>query len=125
MGLCEKRRIDPFVKEVLVVRIVKREYEMGRFSRPKAEKGAEGPAPGEKTDMVDAILAQESNRKKEVELKKQQEDAAASKRKELKAMSVEELKKSLVKKGASEPTAVTGKKRGDGRGVARRHRAGG
>jgi len=108
--LCEKRRIDPFVKEVLVVRIVKREYEMGRFSRPKVEKEAEGPAPGEKTDMVDAILAQESNRKKEMELKKQQEDAATSKRKELKAMSVEELKKSLVKKGVVESKAATGKK---------------
>jgi len=108
--LCEKRRIDPFVKEVLVVRIVKREYEMGRFSRPKVEKEAEGPAPGEKTDMVDAILAQESNRKKEMELKRQREDAATSKRKELKAMSVEELKKTLVKKGAVETKAAAGKK---------------
>jgi len=108
--LCEKKRIDPFVKEVLVVRIVKRENEMGRFSRPKIEKETEGPSLGEKTDMVDVILAHESNRKKEAELKKQQEDAAASKRKELKAMTVEELKKALVKKGASESTAVTGKK---------------
>jgi len=83
---------------------------MGRFSRPKVEKEAKGPAPGEKTDMVDAILAQESNRKKEVELKKQQEDAATSKRKELKVMSVEELKKTLVKKGAVETKAAAGKK---------------
>jgi len=108
--LCEKRRIDPFVREVLVARIVKRENELGRFSRPGAQRKAEGLAPGEKTDMVDVILAQESNRKKEVELKKQQEDAAARKRKELKAMSVEELKKALAKTAAVESKAATGKK---------------
>merc|ERR1712060_803879 len=53
--------------------------------------------------MVEALLANEANRKREREQKKQEEDAAASKRKELRAMSIDELKKLLTSKG-QEPT---------------------
>jgi len=46
-------------------------------------------------DMVDALLANEQTRKKE----KQMEDAVANKKKELKSMGVDELKKALTAKG--------------------------
>lgn len=50
-------------------------------------------------DMVETLLAKEANRKKEKEVKLREEDAAAHKRKELRSMSVEELKKQLTDKG--------------------------
>merc|ERR1719277_933212 len=34
LGICEKAGIDPFVKEVMVERVVKQEFEAGRFARP-------------------------------------------------------------------------------------------
>jgi len=49
--------------------------------------------------MVEALLAQEATRKKERELKSHQEEQAAQKRKELKALSIDELKKRLNKRG--------------------------
>jgi hypothetical protein len=48
--------------------------------------------------MIEALLANEAQRKKEIELKNQQEDALAQKRKEIKALSIEDLKKRLAKK---------------------------
>eukprot|EP00973_Karenia_brevis_P033784 4660668-Karenia_brevis.AAC.1 len=50
--------------------------------------------------MVAAILAMEANKKKDLERKKQQDEADAAKIKELNAMSVEELKKILKRKNA-------------------------
>merc|ERR1712176_1171928 len=49
--------------------------------------------------MVDAILASEAQRKKERERQQQQEEAFAKKVKELKTMSLDDLKKTLSKKG--------------------------
>merc|ERR1712227_818023 len=49
--------------------------------------------------MIDDLLANEAQRKKERELKMQQEEVAAKKMKELKSLSVEDLKKRLTKKG--------------------------
>merc|ERR1711959_484324 len=59
---------------------------------------ADAPKPDKAGDMIDALLANEAQRKKEQELKCQQEDAAAQKRKELKSMSLDDLKKRLAKK---------------------------
>jgi hypothetical protein len=60
----------------------------------------------ESVDLVDALLATEAARKKEMELKKQQQEAEANKRNELKGMNVDALKKLLVSKGRT----VDGKK---------------
>merc|ERR1719429_937184 len=95
-GLCDKAGIDPFVKEVIVDRIVKCENLAGRFAKPtlvKEKKEALVSATG--GDMVDALIASEANRKRERELQKQEEEAAAKRRAELKAMEVTELKKLL------------------------------
>eukprot|EP00444_Apocalathium_aciculiferum_P004460 CAMPEP_0183397734 /NCGR_PEP_ID=MMETSP0370-20130417/10797_1 /TAXON_ID=268820 /ORGANISM="Peridinium aciculiferum, Strain PAER-2" /LENGTH=530 /DNA_ID=CAMNT_0025578667 /DNA_START=53 /DNA_END=1645 /DNA_ORIENTATION=- len=102
--LCEKAGVEPFVREVLVERLVRVEHTAGKFARPTipaapVEEEEEKPKKGKKADMVDALLEQESRRKKDLELKKTQEGAEASKRKELKAMSVDELKKALSKQG--------------------------
>merc|ERR1719253_1504376 len=85
----------------MVERLLKHEVEAGRFVRPAAnekEEKEQAPAATKKGDLVDTLLASEANRKKELELKKQQEEAAANKRKELKAMSVDDLKKALSKR---------------------------
>jgi len=99
--LCNKAAIDPFVKEVIVDRIVKREHVAGRFDRPTLDvpKKAVAPTPAQGGDMVELLLAQEASRKREIELKKQAEEAAAQKVEKLKNSSVEELKKLLASKG--------------------------
>merc|ERR1712072_972628 len=58
----------------------------------------EAPKGEQRGDMVEALLANEAQRKKERELRSQQEDALAQKRKDLKSMSIEDLKKRLAKK---------------------------
>jgi len=103
-NLCTAANVDPFVKEVMVDRIVKREAELGRFAKPQVpveeeEEVAGGKSEKKAKDMVEALLVQDANRKRENELKKQEEDTAANKRKELRALSVDELKKAISKKG--------------------------
>jgi len=98
---CEKVGVDPFVQEVMVDRIVAREHQAGRFGRPTLvwevkESPAQVPAAG---DMVEALMANEANRKRERELKKQEEEAVAKKRADMKTKSVDELKKLLAGKG--------------------------
>jgi len=95
--VCKKVGLDPLVKEVMVHRICKQENELGRFSRAAPTK--ETPKALQDIDVVDALLANESARKKERELKSQQEVVAAGKKKDFKAMSVEDLKKALAKRG--------------------------
>mmetsp|Transcript_107816 Transcript_107816/g.337611 ORF Transcript_107816/g.337611 Transcript_107816/m.337611 type:complete len:286 (-) Transcript_107816:202-1059(-) len=88
----------------MVDRISKREHEMGRYLRPAPAKSDEAALSAEaKTDMVTALLETEKNRKRERELVTQQEEAAANRRKELRAMTVDELKGALSSRGA-EPT---------------------
>jgi hypothetical protein len=70
---------------------------MGRYSRAVANKD-EAPQ-AKKLDMVEALLVSESTRKKEKELKGKQEEEVAKKKKELRAMSLEDLKKAIEKKG--------------------------
>jgi hypothetical protein len=98
--LCEKAGVDPFVKEIIVDRINKKEHEMGRFKRVVPEKATTLAL--QDVDMVDTLLANESTRKKE----KQEQDELAQKKKDVKSMSVDELKKALTKKGLE----ATGKK---------------
>jgi len=101
-NLCKKAAIDPFVKDVIVDRIVRREHAAGRFGRPTLEepkKEAVAPTSAEGGDIVERLLAQEASRKRELELKKQAEEAAAQKTEKLKNSSVEELKKLLANKG--------------------------
>jgi len=96
--LCNKMGVDPFVTEIMVDRITKKENEMGCYSRPALPQD-EAPQAQQSLDMVEALLANEAQRKKENELKSQQMDKLAEKRKELKSMSTEDLKKRLTKKG--------------------------
>jgi len=81
-----------------VDRISKRENETGCYTRPTLTQEVDAPKADKAGDMVDALLANEAQRKREQELKQQQEDAAAQKRKELKCMSLDDLKKRLAKK---------------------------
>jgi len=96
--LCNKVGVDPFVKEVMVDRVSKRELEMGCYSRPVLPQD-EVPSTQTSCDMVEALLANEAQRKKEKDLKSQQEEKLGQKRKEFKSMSIEDLKKRLTKKG--------------------------
>merc|ERR1712086_593151 len=96
--LCNKMGVDPFVTEIMVDRISKKENEMGCYLRPALPQD-EAPQAQQSLDMVEALLANEAQRKKENELKSQQMDKLAEKRKELKSMSTEDLKKRLTKKG--------------------------
>jgi hypothetical protein len=104
--LCKKNGVDPFVKEILVERLVRLEAAAGRFARPKLhEPEKEEPLQAGKT-MVDALLASEAARKKEKELKMQREEAAANRHRDLEGMTMEQLKKLAAKKKLE----VTGKK---------------
>jgi len=108
--LCESVDINPFVKELVVERVVRAENKAGHFARPPTElkllPDEDAPKTAKKTDMVDALLANEVQRKKEKELKRQEEEVAESRRKELRSMSVDDLKKQLTSKGLD----ATGKK---------------
>merc|ERR1719247_111942 len=89
----------------MVDRIVKKELETGRFSRPTLDGDKPEAVEGkeENVDMVTALLHSEKTRKKEKELKSRREEETANKIKELQAMNVQDLKSELSKKGA-EPT---------------------
>jgi hypothetical protein len=95
--LCSKMGVDPYVMEVMVERLSKKENDAGLYSRPKPMQEDDAKEEN-KVDMVEALLANEAQRKKEKELRSQQEDALAQKRKELKSLSIEDLKKRLAKK---------------------------
>merc|ERR1719161_201821 len=97
--LCTKMGVDPFVQEIMVERISKREFDMGCYFRPTRVHEDEAPKAEQKTDMVEALLAGEAQRKKDMELKRQQEEALLQRRKELKSLSLEDLKKRAAKKG--------------------------
>lgn len=100
-SLCEAAGIDPFVKELIVDRVVRVENKAGRFARPSSEMKKLPDEDVQKTtkkaDIVDALLANEENRKKEKELRRQEEEAAENKKKELRTMTMDDLKKQLTK----------------------------
>mmetsp|Transcript_51883 Transcript_51883/g.121359 ORF Transcript_51883/g.121359 Transcript_51883/m.121359 type:complete len:497 (-) Transcript_51883:78-1568(-) len=103
---CNYVGVSPFVKEVMVERLLRTESATGCFSRPtsQAEEEPAATKAAAKGDVVDALLANEASRKRERELKKQQEDVAEAKKKELKSMPNEGLKQLLISKG-QEPGA--------------------
>lgn len=100
--MCDKAGLDPFIKEILVDRISKREYETGRYSRKRSQN--EETNQEKKLDMVEALLANESARKREKELKMKKEEEVAKKKKELRSTSTDDLKKALEKKGIEVPS---------------------
>merc|ERR1712139_378801 len=55
--MCTKMGVDPFVKEVMVERISKREYDTGCYSRPHLTHEEEAPKESKDVDMVDNLLA--------------------------------------------------------------------
>merc|ERR1719453_2447368 len=83
----------------MVDRLGKHQNDAGLYARPKAMQVEEASKDEKKCDMVEALLANEAQRKKEKELLGQQEEALAQKRKEIKSLSIEDLKKRLAKKG--------------------------
>jgi hypothetical protein len=104
--LCSKMGVDPFVKEIVVDRLSKHEHDKGYYAKPSLIQDQEASKGEKSCDMVDSLLANETQRKKDRELRSQKEEAMAKRRKELKALSIEDLKKKLTKKGLES----TGKK---------------
>jgi len=96
--LCNKVGVDPFVTEIMVDRISKTESMMGCYSRPSLPQ-EQAPSAQQSSDMVEALLANEAQRKREQEVRSLQEEKLSQKRKEIKSLSIEDLKKRLTKKG--------------------------
>jgi len=96
---CGKLGVDPFVKEIMVERISKDENQRGLYARPTIKQTREEAQKEKKGDMIDELLANEAERKKERLFRNKQEEVLTKKRKELKAMSIDELKKRIAKKG--------------------------
>merc|ERR1719401_396796 len=97
--LCDRAGVDPYVAEVLAGRIIKLEAEAGRFAKPQLGQMESTPDAGSQRSLVDSILAKEAARKAEEQQQAQRANAAEAKKKELKAMTIEELKKLLTKRG--------------------------
>jgi len=109
---CESAGVDPFLKEVMVDRIVKHEVAAGCFNRPTLPSEQEATSTSvnstgaKKGNLVDNLLAEEADRKKQLAKQKQRDEEALSLTKELKAMPLEQLKKELGKRKLE----TTGKK---------------
>lgn len=95
--MCKTHGVDPYVKEIMVDRISKCECLKGCYARPVFVQESQAPKE-EKGDMIEALLASEQRRKKESDLKRQEEEIALGKMKELKSLSLDDLKKRLAKK---------------------------
>merc|ERR1712066_201943 len=100
LKFCDKNGIDPYVLEVMVDRILEHETRHQKYA-PPVPLAEDQPADGVKkgTDLVEALLASEANRKQELERQKAKEAADMAKLKELNKLSLEALKKLLVSKG--------------------------
>lgn len=100
--ICTKFNIDPLVRDVMADRVLRRETENLQFLPPASQHDEAAPAAStkaQKEDIIDTLLADEANRKREKELQKVKEEAAKAKVNELKEMSVDALKKLLTSKG--------------------------
>merc|ERR1711972_132419 len=53
--ICTKEKLDPFVKDVMIERIVRRETELGKFSVPKKEEDEAPATTITKGSVVDAL----------------------------------------------------------------------
>lgn len=97
---CDKQGIDPYVLEVMVDRILEHETRHDKYAPPvqlKQDQITESVPKG--GDLVEALLASEASRKRDMELQKQKEAADMAKVKELNALSADALKKLLTSKG--------------------------
>merc|ERR1712118_24414 len=103
---CTKSGVDPYVTEIMVDRISRHEFESGLYARPVVAQEIEAPKEEKKGNLVDAVLANEAQRAKEKEVQAKKEQVALSKLKDLKNLSIDDLKKKLAKKGLE----ATGKK---------------
>jgi len=97
--ICDKAGVNPLINVVMIDRIMDHEIADGRFATPVLKKVDELPKDTTTGDLVANLLANEASRKKEMELKRQKKEKDENKRNELRAMSMEELKKWLTKKG--------------------------
>merc|ERR1712039_28577 len=99
---CDKTGIDPYVLEVMVDRILEHETRHDKYA-PPAPLAEDKPVETAKKggDLVDALLASEASRKRDLELQKEKEAAQKAKVKELSAMSLDALKKMLSGKGSA------------------------
>merc|ERR1712232_726927 len=99
--LCEKASVDPFLQDVLIDRIVRHETASGAFLKPTvpAVPDAEPKATSKKTNMVEALLAKERENEEVAKKEAAEAEAVAKRIKELKAKSIDELKKLLKRKG--------------------------
>jgi len=104
--LCTKSGVDPYVKEIMVDRISKHEFDAGVYSRPTIVQETEATKEVNKGNFIDAVLANEAQRKKVQELQAKKEEAAQAKLRDLKALSIKDLEKRIAKKGLE----ATGKK---------------
>merc|ERR1711988_802483 len=63
LELCQRAGVDPYVKEVIVDRVIKKEVELGRFNGPKPDKEEIADSATRTGDMVDSLIASEAARK--------------------------------------------------------------
>lgn len=100
-----KANIDCLVKEVMVDRLLRKEVELGKFDPPKPRDIEQKVAVEPKaTDLVATLLANEAalaKKKAEEEKQKEREALMEKMRETLKAMTVQDLKQQLQKKGVS------------------------
>merc|ERR1712070_340379 len=97
--ICTKEKLDPFVKDVMIERIVQRESELGKFSVPKKEEEDAPATTITKGSVVDALLAKTKHDEEIVRKKQEEADKLAKKVKELRTKSQDELKKLMSRKG--------------------------
>jgi hypothetical protein len=106
--LCDKAGIDPFLKDVLIDRIVRHETAAGKFLKPtgSAAPVQEEPKVTTKTaNMVEALLAKEKESEEAAKREAAEAEAVAKRIKEFKAKSFDELKKLLKRKGLENASA--------------------
>jgi len=103
---CDKHNVDPYVLEVMVDRILEHETRHDKYAPPLQNNAAPVETVKKGGDLVEALLASEAGRKRDLELQKAKEAADMAKVKELNALGVDALKKLLAAKGIE----VDGKK---------------
>jgi len=106
LKLCEAKGTNPYVKEIMVDRVIKKETAAGKFAKQTLEEKKEAE-PEKSADTVEAVLANETNRKRKLDEQRQKEEATAAKKKELRSNSVDKLKELLTARGIDPILAVS------------------
>merc|ERR1712192_77266 len=97
--ICTKEKLDPYVKDVMIERLIQRENELGNFSVPKKEEDEVPTTSTTKGSVVDALLAKTKQEEEMVKKKQEEADRLAKKVKEFLTKSQDELKKLISRKG--------------------------